>query len=63
MGLENGLEILRLDMEIAEMTLAPDLRKCAFLLDIDGTILDLRPHRSRFGCRRDCGRLWRGSTH
>jgi hypothetical protein len=43
LGLENGLEILRLDMEIAETTLAPDLRKCAFLLDIDDTILDRAP--------------------
>jgi hypothetical protein len=43
LGLENGLEILRLDVEIAEMTLAPDLRKCAFLLDIDDAILDRAP--------------------
>lgn len=35
------LEILDLDMELAETTLIPDLRKCAILLDIDGTILDL----------------------
>jgi hypothetical protein len=43
LGLENGLEILRLDMEITETTLAPDLRKCAFLLDIDDAILDRAP--------------------
>jgi hypothetical protein len=43
MGLENGLEILRLDMEIAETTPVPDLRKCAFLLEIDGAIHDLAP--------------------
>ena len=30
-----------LDMELAETSLIPDLRKCAILLDIDGTILDL----------------------
>jgi trehalose 6-phosphate phosphatase len=35
------LEILDLDMELAETSLVPDLRKCALLLDIDGTILDL----------------------
>lgn len=38
-----GLEILDLDMELAETSLVPDLRKCAILLDIDGTILDLAP--------------------
>ncbi len=30
-------------MELAEISLVPDLRKCAILLDIDGTILDLAP--------------------
>jgi trehalose 6-phosphate phosphatase len=43
MGLDNGLEVLDLDMELAEVSLLPDLRKCAILLDIDGTILDLAP--------------------
>jgi trehalose 6-phosphate phosphatase len=38
-----GLEISDLDMELAETSLVPDLRKCAILLDIDGTILDLAP--------------------
>ena len=38
-----GLEISDLDMELAGTTLVPDLRKCAILLDIDGTILDLAP--------------------
>jgi trehalose 6-phosphate phosphatase len=38
-----GLEFLDLDMELAEISLIPDLRKCAILLDIDGTILDLAP--------------------
>ncbi len=38
-----GLEISDLDMELADTTLVPDLRKCAILLDIDGTILDLAP--------------------
>jgi trehalose 6-phosphate phosphatase len=37
------LEISDLDMELAEISLVPDLRKCAILLDIDGTILDLAP--------------------
>jgi len=37
------LEISDLDMELAETSLVPDLRKCAILLDIDGTILDLAP--------------------
>jgi trehalose 6-phosphate phosphatase len=32
-----------LDMELSETTLVPDLRKCAILLDIDGTILDFAP--------------------
>jgi trehalose 6-phosphate phosphatase len=47
MGLEiidiarNG--IADLDMELSETSLIPDLRKCAILLDIDGTILDLAP--------------------
>jgi trehalose 6-phosphate phosphatase len=36
-------EILDLDMELSEISLVPDLRKCAILLDIDGTILDLAP--------------------
>src|SRR5580704_15120205 len=43
MGLNNGLEVLDLDMELAEISLVPDLRKCAILLDIDGTILDFAP--------------------
>ncbi|HEX4409657.1 MAG TPA: trehalose-phosphatase [Xanthobacteraceae bacterium] len=30
-------------MELAETSLVPDLGKCAILLDIDGTILDLAP--------------------
>jgi trehalose 6-phosphate phosphatase len=38
-----GLEISNLDMELAGTSLVPDLRKCALLLDIDGTILDLAP--------------------
>ena len=36
-------DILDLDMELSEISLIPDLRKCAILLDIDGTILDLAP--------------------
>src|SRR6202035_1084025 len=38
-----SLEISDLDMELAEISLVPDLDKCAILLDIDGTILDLAP--------------------
>jgi trehalose 6-phosphate phosphatase len=37
------LEISDLDMELAEPSVIPDLGKCAILLDIDGTILDLAP--------------------
>ncbi len=37
------VDISDLDMERAEVSLVPDLRKCAILLDIDGTILDLAP--------------------
>ena len=32
-----------LDMELKQASFAPDLRKCAILLDIDGTILDFAP--------------------
>jgi trehalose 6-phosphate phosphatase len=38
-----NMEISDLDMELAEPALVPDLGKCAILLDIDGTILDLAP--------------------
>jgi trehalose 6-phosphate phosphatase len=38
-----NVEVSDLDMELAEISLVPDLRKCAILLDIDGTILDLAP--------------------
>ena len=38
-----NLDITDLDMELPETSLVPDLRKCAILLDIDGTILDLAP--------------------
>src|SRR5260370_38239555 len=38
-----SLEIIDLDTERAETFLVSDLRKCALLLDIDGTILDLAP--------------------
>jgi trehalose 6-phosphate phosphatase len=40
---QTRLDISDLDMELAENALTPDLRKCAILLDIDGTILDLAP--------------------
>src|ERR1700733_2357193 len=38
-----NVEVSDLDMELAEISLVPDLRKCAVLLDIDGAILDLAP--------------------
>ena len=38
-----SLEISDLDMELTEISLVPDMRKCAILLDIDGTILDFAP--------------------
>jgi trehalose 6-phosphate phosphatase len=41
--LGTDLEIRDLDMALAEISLVPDLRKCAILLDIDGTILDFAP--------------------
>src|SRR6202142_2076791 len=41
--LDMSLDISDLDMELAEISLVPDLDKCAILLDIDGTILDLAP--------------------
>jgi trehalose 6-phosphate phosphatase len=41
--LQRSWEISDLDMELADISLVPDLRKCAILLDIDGTILDLAP--------------------
>src|ERR1700692_16252 len=37
------LDISDLDMELAEISLVPDLDKRAILLDIDGAILDLAP--------------------
>jgi trehalose 6-phosphate phosphatase len=43
MGLHSRVDILDLDMELPETSLVPDLRKCAILLDIDGTILDFAP--------------------
>ena len=43
------LDIADLDMERGETTLMPDLRKCALLLDIDGTILDLAPSPQQVG--------------
>jgi trehalose 6-phosphate phosphatase len=38
-----GFDIASPDMESSIDTLIPDLRKCAILLDIDGTILDFAP--------------------
>jgi trehalose 6-phosphate phosphatase len=38
-----GLEFTHVDMELADRLAMPELRQCALLLDIDGTILDLAP--------------------
>ena len=48
MKLDMKLSMAR-DRELAEISLMPDLGKCAILLDIDGTILDLArsPHEVR----------------
>src|SRR5580698_11335072 len=55
------VQILDLDMELSEISLVPDLRKCAILLDIDGTILDLAPSPQQVwvppGLRRTLARL------
>ena len=37
------MDIANIDMEIATTSLTSDLRACAILLDIDGTILDIAP--------------------
>src|SRR6204780_5323845 len=59
--LDMTLRISDLDMELAEISLVPDLRKCAILLDIDGTILDLAPSPQQVwvppGLRRTLARL------
>jgi len=56
-----GMQISDLDMELAEPSVIPDLRKCAILLDIDGTILDLAPSPQQVwvppGLRRTLARL------
>src|SRR5690348_17603901 len=38
-----GLEFTHVDTEFADRLAVPELRQCAILLDIDGTILDLAP--------------------
>lgn len=38
-----GLEFTHVDVELADRLVVPELRQCALLLDIDGTILDLAP--------------------
>ncbi len=40
---QSQADIENLDMEIATTSLTSDLRECAILLDIDGTILDIAP--------------------
>ena len=37
------MNIANFDMEIATTSLTSDLRECAILLDIDGTIIDIAP--------------------
>ncbi len=41
MNVQSQAHIANLDMEIATTSLTSDLRECAILLDIDGTILDI----------------------
>ena len=41
--MQRQAETLTFDMEIATTSLTSDLRDCAILLDIDGTILDIAP--------------------
>ena len=41
--MQNPTDLATLDMEIATTLLTSDLRECAILLDIDGTILDIAP--------------------
>ena len=43
MNVQSREHVANLDMEIATTTLTSDLRQCAILLDIDGTILDIAP--------------------
>lgn len=57
----SDLDVSDLDTELAKTLLVPDLRKCAILLDIDGTILDLAPSpqqvRVPTGLRQTLARL------
>jgi trehalose 6-phosphate phosphatase len=61
LDLDMSVEISDLDMELADISLRPELRKCAILLDIDGTILDLAPSPQQVwvppGLRRTLARL------
>ncbi len=43
MNVQSREHVANLNMEIATTTLTSDLRECAILLDIDGTILDIAP--------------------
>ncbi len=43
MNLRNQIELATLDNDIAATSLTSNLRECAILLDIDGTILDIAP--------------------
>src|SRR4029077_15860765 len=43
MNVRSQEHVADLTMEIAKTSLTSDLRQCAILLDIDGTILDIAP--------------------
>src|SRR5271166_6379116 len=43
MNVQSQENVGNLNVEIATTTLTSDLRQCAILLDIDGTILDIAP--------------------
>ncbi len=43
MNVRNRIDLATLAMDIATTSLTSDLRECAILLDIDGTILDIAP--------------------
>ncbi len=43
MNVQNQAGIVHAKMEVATTSLASDLRECAILLDIDGTIVDIAP--------------------
>ncbi len=58
MNVRNQIDLATLTMDIATTSLTSDLRECAILLDIDGTILDIAPAPQEVWCRRRCGIRW-----